>query len=178
MSRIGKLPVNLIKGVTAQLSGTTLKLAGPKGQLEYALPNGVTAEIADGVIVVKRESDHRLHRSLHGLTRTVIHNMVEGVAKGFERKMEMVGVGYKAEVKGKDLCLSVGFPEEKRLPIPGDVTVSVEKGTQITVSGIDKQHIGNFTSKIRKIRPPEPYKGKGIKYSDETIVRKEGKTNA
>ncbi|MCC6160115.1 MAG: 50S ribosomal protein L6 [Deltaproteobacteria bacterium] len=178
MSRIGKLPVTLEKGVTVKLDGTKLTVSGPKGSLTHVLPDGVTAAVEGDKIQISRRDDHRERRSLHGLTRALVQNLVTGVAKGYERKMEMVGVGYKAEVKGKELWLSVGFPKEKILRIPDDLTVNVEKGVNITVAGNDKQHIGNFTSKIRKIRPPEPYKGKGIKYSDEVIARKEGKTNA
>lgn len=178
MSRIGKLPVTLDKGVTAKLDGAKLTVSGPKGTLTHVLPDGVTATVEGNQIQLARRDDHRERRSLHGLTRALVQNIATGVAKGYERKMEMVGVGYKAEVKGKELWLYVGFPKEKILRIPDDLAVVVEKGVNITVSGNDKQHIGNFTSKIRKIRPPEPYKGKGIKYSDEVIARKEGKTNA
>ncbi|MCZ7584575.1 MAG: 50S ribosomal protein L6 [Deltaproteobacteria bacterium] len=178
MSRVGKKPVVLDKGVDAKVAGSTVSLKGPKGELSLTYRSGVNVAVADGAVTVTRRSDHRNDRALHGLTRALIANMAVGVSKGYERKLEMIGVGYRAEVKGSELWLAVGFPKEKILKIPGGVAVSVEKGTTITLSGIDKESLGQFAAKVRRIRPPEPYKGKGIKYAEETIRRKVGKTSA
>jgi len=178
MSRIGKKPVVLESGVSASVNGSTVIVKGPRGQLEYTFRPGISVGVEGNSVMVKRETDHRNHRSLHGLTRALIQNMSLGVSKGFVRKLEMQGVGYKAELKKDELWLYVGFPNEKILKVPAGLSVTVEKNTIITVSGQSKQAVGQFAAAVRRIRPPEPYKGKGIKYAEETIVRKVGKTTS
>lgn len=178
MSRIGKKPIILDKGISAEVKGSTVVLKGPKGQLDYTFRPGVSVAVEGNVLRVTRESDHRNHRALHGLTRALLQNMANGVSKGFTRKLEMNGVGYKAELKKDELWLYVGFPREKIVKIPAGLAVVVEKGTMISVTGADKEIIGQFAAAVRRIRPPEPYKGKGIKYAEETIVRKVGKTTS
>ena len=178
MSRIGKKPIVLEGGATAQVSGSDVIVKGPKGQLKHSLDAGVTVGVEGNTVVVHRESDHRTHRALHGLTRALIQNMVNGVTKGYTRKLEMQGVGYKAELKKDEIWLSVGFPKEKIVKVPAGVAVTIEKGTLITMTGIDKELLGQFAAMVRRIRPPEPYKGKGIKYAEEIIVKKVGKTTS
>jgi large subunit ribosomal protein L6 len=178
MSRIGKKPITLESGVSAVVTGSTIVLKGPKGQLQYEIQPGIQVQVDGNVVTVKRESDHRQHRSLHGLTRALIQNLMIGVSKGYMRKLELQGVGYKAEVKKDVVALAVGYPEEKTVKIPVGVNVSIEKGTVITLSGINKEDLGQFAAALRRVRPPEPYKGKGIKYMEETIVRKVGKTTS
>jgi large subunit ribosomal protein L6 len=178
MSRVGKKPVQLESGVTAVVEGTKIIIKGSKGQLDYTFLPGIGVEVGEKSIQVTRETDHRDHRSLHGLTRALIQNMVIGVSKGYEKKLEMSGVGYKAEVKQEQIILSVGFTNPKTLAIPSELKVLVDKSNKITVSGIRKEAVGEFAAQIRRVRPPEPYKGKGIKYDTERIVRKVGKTSA
>jgi large subunit ribosomal protein L6 len=178
MSRIGKKPIVLEGGASAQVNGSSVVVKGPKGQLQYQLNSGVTVGVEGNTIVVTRESDHRTHRALHGLTRALIQNMVNGVTKGYTRKLEMQGVGYKAELKKDEIWLSVGFPKEKIVKVPAGIAVTIEKNTVITITGIDKALLGQFAAKVRRIRPPEPYKGKGIKFAEEIIVHKVGKTTS
>ena len=178
MSRVGKKPITLESGITAAVSGDTITVKGPKGQLDYRFLPGIKVAVEENLIQVSRETDHRNHRALHGLTRALIQNMVIGVSKGYEKKLEMSGVGYKAEIKGDELLLSVGFSSPKAMPIPSDVEVTVDKSGKIVVSGIRKELVGEVAARIRRVRPPEPYKGKGIKYETERIVRKVGKTSA
>lgn len=178
MSRIGKKPIVLESGVSASLSGNTISLKGPKGQLNYELRPGISVSVEGNHLQVTRENDHRTLRSLHGLTRALLQNMVVGVSKGYTRKLEMQGVGYKSEVKKDEIWLYVGFPKEKIVKIPQGVTVTIEKGTVITITGIDKEALGRFAATVRRVRPPEPYKGKGIKYAEEKIVIKVGKTSS
>ncbi|HDN79354.1 MAG: 50S ribosomal protein L6 [Chloroflexi bacterium] len=176
MSRIGRLPIPIPKGVDVRIDGLTVTVKGPKGELTKTFPEGVTIAVEDGKIVVRRVSDNRRHKAFHGLTRALLANMVEGVTKGFEKKLEIEGVGYRAELQGKDLVLWVGYSHPVRLqPLPG-VTFKVERGgREITVQGIDKQVVGEMAARIRRVRPPEPYKGKGIRYAGEHIRRKAGK---
>ncbi|MCB1155451.1 50S ribosomal protein L6 [bacterium] len=176
MSRIGRQPIELTGGVSADIAGAKVTVRGPKGQLDFQLRDGITVTQDGNVLQVNRASDKREHKSLHGTSRSVIQNMVIGVSEGYEKKMEMVGVGYKAEVKGQELSLAVGFPKPKALPIPDGVNVSVDKQTVITISGVSKEAIGQFAAAIRRVRPPEPYKGKGIRFVGEQILRKVGKT--
>jgi len=159
-----------------RIDGLTVTVKGPKGELTKTFPEGVTIAVEDGKIVVRRVSDNRRHKAFHGLTRALLANMVEGVTKGFEKKLEIEGVGYRAELQGKDLVLWVGYSHPVRLqPLPG-VTFKVERGgREITVQGIDKQVVGEMAARIRRVRPPEPYKGKGIRYAGEHIRRKAGK---
>lgn len=175
-SRIGKMPVAVPKGVTLTLEGQTLSVKGPLGELTREYPREIQVlQEEDGSLKVSRTSDTRRARAFHGLFRTLTFNMVQGVAQGFEKKLQMVGVGYRAAIDKKDLTMNLGFSHQVRMPIPDGITVKVEENTKITVSGRDKVLVGDFSANIRKWRPPEPYKGKGIKYQDEVIRRKEGK---
>ena len=175
MSRIGKKPVALPNGVTAVVDGQTVKVKGPKGELKVELPHDVEASIgADGVTVLAREGAER-GRQMWGLGRTLVNNLVTGVTQGFTQKLEINGVGYRAAVQGKNLQLQLGFSHDVDYPIPQGISIVCEKPTSITVSGIDKQLVGQVAAEIRGYRPPEPYKGKGVKYAGEYILRKEGK---
>lgn len=175
MSRIGKRPVALPKGVTAQVDGNTVKVKGPKGELKVTLVSEVVAAVGtDGVSVTPREGAER-GRQMWGLSRTLVNNLVAGVTQGFSQKLEINGVGYRAAVQGKNLQLQLGFSHDVAYPIPQGINIVCEKPTAITVSGIDKQLVGQVAAEIRAYRPPEPYKGKGVKYAEEHIRRKEGK---
>lgn len=176
MSRIGRLPIDIPKGVTLNQDGNKLSVKGPKGELSKEFSTLLTINITDDQIVIERSSDNREDRSLHGLTRSLIESMITGVTDGFEKKLEMVGVGYNAKLKGKDLELEVGYSHPVIIKTEGQIEFEVEKNTNITVRGIDKQLVGEMAAKIRSVREPEPYKGKGIKYVDEHIRRKVGKT--
>ena len=175
MSRIGKLPVVIPSGVKISLDGTTMTVQGPKGTLKQDLHDRMTIAVEGEQVVVSRPSDSKQDAALHGLTRALINNMVVGVTNGFEKVLEINGVGYRAELKGKTLVLSLGFSHPVEYPLPEGISVDVEKQTKLTVKGIDKQLVGSAAAKIRSFREPEPYKGKGIKYADEHIVRKAGK---
>ena len=177
MSRIGRKPVVVPAGVEVTVdANNVVTVKGPKGQLEQEISKLITFEVAEGVVNVSRESDHRDHRAQHGLARTLIANMITGVTAGFEKKMQLVGVGYKAEKKGKTLVLSLGYSHPVELEDPEGITTEVPSATEVVVKGIDKALVGNYAANIRAWRKPEPYKGKGIKYVDEVIRRKEGKT--
>ena len=176
MSRIGKLPVPVPDGVDVSIDGLTITVKGPKGSLERTMPEGVALALDDEEgVVVTRLGDERLHRSRHGLVRSLIANMVEGVTNGYEKRLELVGVGYRAQQRGSDLEVQVGFSHPVVVNAPEGITLQAGTPTQITVSGIDKVLVGQTAANIRKIRPPEPYKGKGIKYEGERIRRKAGK---
>ncbi len=175
MSRVGKKPIN-IKDVEVTLSGDTLKVKGKLGELEMKVHPNMTIEIEGDELSVKRPNDLRENRALHGLTRALIQNMVTGVTEGFSKVLDIVGVGYRAELKGKNLLLNLGYSHPIYFVPPDEVKLEVPSQTQIKVSGIDKELVGLVAAKIRSFRKPEPYKGKGIKYSDEIIVRKAGKT--
>jgi large subunit ribosomal protein L6 len=175
MSRIGKKPVEIPAGVDIKLSGNSLRVKGPKGELARDFHPKMSIRQDGSSIVVERASDHRLDRSLHGLTRTLINNMVSGVTKGFERVLEINGVGYKAEVKGNVLVLNMGYSHPVNFELPNGVSATVDKATVIKLSSIDKELVGQVAANVRAVRKPEPYKGKGIKYAEETILRKEGK---
>ena len=175
MSRNGKKPVVLPAGVTATLNDQTVTVKGPKGELSFTVPDIVAVEQGPaGVSVSPREQSKR-GASMWGLSRSMIANLVEGVSKGYEKKLEINGVGYRAAVQGKELSLALGFSHDVKYPIPADIDIKCPKPTEIVVSGIDKQKVGQIAAEIREFRPPEPYKGKGVKYAAETIVRKEGK---
>ncbi len=175
MSRIGKLPINIPQGVEVKIEGNLVTVKGPKGQLERKLHKDMIINVSDNVITIDRPSDEKLHRSLHGLTRTLVNNMVEGVTKGFERGLELVGVGYRAAKEGRNLVLTVGYSHPVKMePKPG-IEVEVPVPTKIIVKGADKEAVGALAANIRKVREPEPYKGKGIKYDNEVIRRKVGK---
>ncbi len=175
MSRIGKKPVEIPSGVSVKLDANTISVKGPKGELTRELHPKMVVRSEDGKVVVERPSDHWLYRSLHGLTRTLINNMVLGVTKGFERVLEINGVGYKAEVKGNTVVLNMGYSHPVNFELPKGVQATVDKMTTIKLTSIDKELVGQVAANIRKVRKPEPYKGKGIKYAEETILRKEGK---
>lgn len=176
MSRIGKLPIEIPKGVKITYNEPSLKVEGPKGTLSRNVMDGVVLELSETNVVVNRADDGIRSRSAHGLTRTLISNMVTGVTKGFETALEITGVGYRAEVKGDVLNLSLGYSHPINYQLPGGISVEVEKMTKVLVKGIDKELVGQVAAKIRAFRGPEPYKGKGIKYAGEAILRKAGKT--
>jgi len=176
MSRIGKLPIEIPQGVKIAFIDSVLKVDGPKGSLSRKIMDGVSVDLSDKSVVVSRVNDGIKSRSAHGLTRTLINNMVVGVTKGFETALEINGVGYRAEAKGDVLNLSLGYSHPVNFQLPQGITVEVEKMTKLLVKGIDKELVGQTAAKIRSFRGPEPYKGKGIKYASETILRKAGKT--
>ena len=176
MSRIGKKPVEIPKGVTINLDGQVIKVKGPKGELHRTIHPAIKAEIVEGEIKFSRPDDLKESRSLHGLTRALVQNMIIGVTDSYKKSLEIVGVGYKAELKGKNLLLNIGYSHPIYFVPPDDIKLEVPAPTQIIISGIDKELVGLVAAKIRSFRKPEPYKGKGIKYSDERIIRKAGKT--
>jgi large subunit ribosomal protein L6 len=178
MSRIGRLPVVLDKGVKAALQDGTFKVEGPKGKLAARIAPGYTVAIADGKIVVQRPGDTSNERALHGLTRKLVANMVEGVSKGFTQVLEINGVGYRADAKGSNINLTLGYSHPIVYQLPPGVTAKVDRQVVITLESADRQLLGSVAAEIRGLRPPEPYKGKGIKYAEETIKRKAGKAAA
>ena len=175
MSRIGKNPVKLPKGVTASVAGQAVSIKGPKGELSFTAGDEVTVSQTDGAIAVAPRDQSKRSRAVWGMSRTMVANLVEGVNKGFERRLEINGVGLRAAVEGKALKLSLGYSHEINFPIPQGIKIECVKPTEIVVSGIDRQQVGQVAADIRALRPPEPYKGKGVKYADEHIHRKEGK---
>jgi large subunit ribosomal protein L6 len=175
MSRIGKKPVAVPEGVTAEVDGQKVTAKGPKGQLEFVVNDQVLVALGEGEIKVDPRSKSKVARSQWGMSRTMIANILEGVKDGFTKTLEINGVGYRAAMQGKDIQLSLGFSHEVVYEVPEGITVKVTKPTEIVIEGIDKQVVGQVASEIRKYRPPEPYKGKGVKYADEVIYRKEGK---
>lgn len=176
MSRIGKLPVEIPQGVKISYTDSVVKVEGPKGVLSRSIMDGVTIEVSEKSLIVNRLDDGIKARSAHGLTRTLINNMVTGVTKGFETALEISGVGYRAEAKGDVLNLSLGYSHPISFELPKGISVEVDKMTKVLVKGIDKELVGQTAAKIRAFRGPEPYKGKGIKYAGEAILRKAGKT--
>lgn len=176
MSRIGKIPIEIPAGVKISRDRSVLKVEGPKGTLSLEVPKGVEVVLGETSVEVKRPSDDRRDRSNHGLVRTLVANMVKGVSSGFDKGLEISGVGYRAEVGDKVLKLTIGFSAPVEYPIPEGVSIRVDKQVSIVVSGIDKQMVGRVAAEIRDLRPPEPYKGKGIRYADERIRRKVGKS--
>jgi large subunit ribosomal protein L6 len=178
MSRIGKKPVPIPSGVTVTLDGNTVIVKGPKGELRQTFRPEMTVEVKDGHVLVTRPVDSKPVRALHGLTRALIANMVSGVTTGYRRALEIVGVGYKAEKKGDALVLSVGYSHPVRYPEPKGIKLSTTIPTVIVVEGIDKQKVGQVAAELRAVRPPEPYKGKGIRYQGEQVRRKAGKAGA
>ncbi|MDQ6434920.1 50S ribosomal protein L6 [Mesorhizobium sp. LHD-90] len=175
MSRIGKKPVKVPAGVTASVDGQTVSAKGPKGELKFVVNDDVLVKLDNGEIAVEPRDQTKTARSKWGMSRTQIVNILEGVTKGFERKLEINGVGYRAAMQGKNLQLALGFSHDVVYQTPQGITIVVPKPTEIVVSGIDKQAVGQVAAEIRKYRGPEPYKGKGVKYAEERIVRKEGK---
>jgi large subunit ribosomal protein L6 len=175
MSRIGRQPVPLVSGVEVVVADGVVRVKGPKGQLEQAVVPETQVEVSGSEVVVQRSGDHKTARAMHGLMRSLLANMVTGVSVGFSKKLRIIGVGYRAEVKGKDLVLAVGYSHPVPMAIPQGLEVNVENQTLVTVSGASKQQVGQFAADVRKVRPPEPYKGKGIRYEDEHVRRKVGK---
>src|SRR5690554_485286 len=176
MSRIGKVPVPVPTGVDVTIDGTVVTVKGPKGTLTHTVPEPLAvARDDDGALVVTRPNDERLAKSLHGLTRTLLANLVTGVTDGYERKLEIVGTGYRVAAKGSDLEFALGFSHPVHVSPPAGITFAVESPTKFSVSGIDKQQVGEVAANIRKIRKPEPYKGKGVRYAGENVRRKAGK---
>ena len=175
MSRIGQAPITVPSGVDVTIDGQSIRVKGPKGQLERVLPEGVTIERSDGELLVTREGDGNAVRALHGLARSLVANMVQGVVEGYEKRLEIHGVGYRAQKQGNDLELSVGFSHTVRKAAPSGIEFEVPAPTRITVRGIDKELVGQTAAEIRAIKKPEPYKAKGIRYEGEHIRRKAGK---
>jgi large subunit ribosomal protein L6 len=175
MSRIGKQPVNIPEKVKVSFKDGIFEAKGPIGNLTLTVPLVLSLDLSEKVINVKRSNEERLTRALHGLYRSLVNNAVTGVSTGYSKTLDIVGVGYKAEVKGKNLELALGFSHPVVFPIPEGIKFSVDKGVRVNISGADKQLVGETASRIRKIRPPEPYKGKGVRYSDEVIKKKVGK---
>jgi len=177
MSRIGRTPIAIPAGVEVTLGeNNTITVKGPKGTLERKINDQITVEIENGMINVKRPNDEKASRSLHGLNRTLIANMVTGVTQGFSKELEVNGVGYRAAKEGTNLVLNIGYSHQVTIPEENGITIDVPTPNKVVINGIDKQAVGQFAADVRKKRPPEPYKGKGIKYVDEVIRRKEGKT--
>src|SRR5581483_3967102 len=175
MSRIGNKPVTIPSGVTANVEGQTVKMKGPKGALQIVLHDDVAVKLESGAIKVDPRHETKRARSQWGTARTMVANLVTGVTKGFERKLEITGVGYRAAVQGKNLQIALGYSHDVIYPIPEGIAIAAPKPTEITITGIDKQKVGQVAAEIRGFRPPEPYKGKGVKYAGEYIFRKEGK---
>ena len=176
MSRIGKKPIPMPKGVDVTIDGTTVKVKGPKGELTHTFPAGMKIRLENGEVLVERPTEEKTDRALHGLTRALLANMVQGVSEGFRKALEIVGVGYKAEKKGKNLVVTVGYSHPVEYPEPEGITLSAPTPTTIVVEGIDKQKVGQVAAELRQFRKPEPYKGKGIRYQGEQVRRKAGKT--
>jgi large subunit ribosomal protein L6 len=175
MSRIGKMPVPVVQGVTVTINGSTVVVKGPKGELTRTFHPELTIALDNGNVIVTRPSDEQHHRALHGLTRALVANMVEGVTKGYQKQLEITGVGYKAEVKPYGLLLALGFSHPVEYKAPAGIKLTAPQPTQILVDGADKEVVGRVAAELRKLRPPEPYKGKGIRYAGENIRRKAGK---
>jgi len=178
MSRVGRMPIPLPKDVKISFDASKVEVSSEKGRLIYSLPQGITVSVDDGKMAVHRPNDQRTSKALQGLTRSLIANMVAGVTRGFEKRLEIVGVGFRADLQGKVLRITLGFSHPILYPIPEGIQVDVEKQTLITIKGIDKQQVGVLAAKLRAIKPPEPYKGKGIRYLGERIRKKVGKTKA
>jgi large subunit ribosomal protein L6 len=178
MSRIGKMPVSIPNGVTVAVDGNTVKVKGPRGELSHRLPAGISVEKTDAALNVQRASDETNHKALHGLTRSLINNMMDGVTKGYRKQLEITGVGYKAEQRPYGLQLALGFSHQIEYKAPAGIKLTAPQPTQIVIDGADKALVGQVAAELRGLRPPEPYKGKGIRYSDEIVRRKAGKTGA
>ena len=178
MSRIGRAPIVLPAGVEVKVDGQHVTVKGPKGELSMNAAPSIKVEVSEGVVHVSRPDDAKENRSLHGLTRSLVHNMVIGVSEGFKKTLEVNGVGYRAAKEGKNLVLNIGYSHQVIIPETEDIQIEVPGPNQIVIKGIDKQKVGQFAAEVRAKRPPEPYKGKGIKYDYEVVRRKEGKTGA
>jgi large subunit ribosomal protein L6 len=176
MSRIGKMPVVVPPKVKVEIKGQQVLVEGPKGKLNFELPRRTSAKLDAGSVIVSRAGEDAEAKSLHGLSRAIVNNMIKGVSEGFVKKLEIQGVGFKAAVQGDKVNLSLGYSHPLNYPIPGQIKVTVEENTKLTIEGPDKQLVGRVASEIRSYYPPEPYKGKGVRYVGEKVVRKEGKT--
>jgi large subunit ribosomal protein L6 len=175
MSRIGKKPVIIPSGVTAKMAGQSISVKGGKGELSFTAPDNVSVAVGEGKIVVTPRNDSAQARAMWGTTRSMVNSLVIGVSKGFERKLEISGVGYKAVVSENSVRLSLGYSHDVTFPVPAGVAIAAPKPTEISITGIDKRQVGQTAAELRALRPPEPYKGKGIKYAEEIVFRKEGK---
>jgi large subunit ribosomal protein L6 len=175
MSRIGRKPITIPQGVKVQVEGSVVRAEGPKGKLAQPVPSGLGAAIENNHLVITRSSEDRRVRALHGLARALVANMVTGVKDGFERKLEIVGIGYRAQVQGRNIQLALGYSHPVIFPLPEGISAEIDKQVSITLRGADKALLGETAAKLRSLRKPDPYKGKGIKYADETIRRKVGK---
>ena len=178
MSRVGRRPIDVPSGVKVEISGSTVKVEGKGKKLEHVIPEGYKAELKDNKLEITRPSDSSEHRALHGTTRSLIQNMIIGLTDGFEKKLQIQGVGYKAQVKGKNLVLDIGFSHSVNYTPPEGITIETTSPTEIVVKGIDKQQVGEVAAEIRDFYPPEPYKGKGIRYEGEYVRQKQGKSIA
>ena len=176
MSRIGKQPIVIPPKVKVEVKGQQVSVEGPKGKLNWELPRRTSLRVDNGKVVVSRQGDDAQAKALHGLSRALVNNMVKGVSEGFVKKLEIQGVGFKAAVQGKSVSLSLGYSHPVVYPIPDQIKVTVEENTKLTIEGPDRQSVGQVAAEIRSFYPPEPYKGKGVRYSDERVIRKEGKT--
>ena len=178
MSRIGKKPIVIPKGVTIQADATGVDVKGPKGQMKQALPPGVTAAVEDGTIVTKKISDDKLLDKFHGLARSLVNNAVLGVTEGWKKELDIVGVGYRAEMKGQQIHLALGYSHPVVYDVPKGIDVAIEKQTHITVTGVDRQLVGQVAANLRRLRKPDPYQQKGVRYTGEGLKKKAGKTGA
>ncbi len=178
MSRIGKKPIPIPAGVTVAVDGNTVRVKGPKGELTRQVRPEITVTVAEGVVTLERPSEQKQHRAYHGLTRALMANMVQGVTGGYRKSLDIVGVGYRAEKKGQNLVLTVGYSHQVTYPQPPGITITTPSPTNIVIEGIDKEKVGQVAAEIRSVRPPEPYKGKGIRYTGEQVRRKAGKAGA
>jgi large subunit ribosomal protein L6 len=178
MSRIGKKPITIPKGVTIKVDGSDVDVKGPKGQMKQALPPGVTAAIEDGTLVTKKISDDKQLDKFHGLARSLVNNAVLGVTEGWKRELDIVGVGYRAEMKGQQVHLALGYSHPVVFDIPKGIEVAIEKQTHITVTGVDRQLVGQVAANLRRLRKPDPYQQKGVRYTGEVLKKKAGKTGA
>ena len=176
MSRIGKMPIPVPAGVEVKINGNDVSVKGPKGQLELTVKSPITVALEDGNVVVTRPDDERVSRSLHGLTRTLISNQITGVTEGYSKGLEIVGTGYRVTAKGSDIEFALGYSHPILVKAPAGITFTVDGNTKVTVSGIDKQAVGEVAANLRKLRKPEPYKGKGVRYAGEVVRRKAGKS--
>jgi large subunit ribosomal protein L6 len=176
MSRIGKQPIAIPPKVKVEVKGQQVFVEGPKGKLNWQLPHRTSLKVADGKVLVSREGDDAQAKALHGLSRALVNNMVHGVSEGFVKKLEIQGVGFKAAVQGKSVNMILGYSHPINYPIPDQIKVTVDENTKITIEGPDRQVVGQVAAELRAFYPPEPYKGKGVRYADEHVIRKEGKT--
>lgn len=178
MSRIGKKPIAIPKGVTVKVDGNAVDVKGPKGQLRQPLPPGIVAAMEDGTLVTRKQSDEREFDKFHGLARSLVNNAVVGVTEGFKKELDIVGVGYRAELKGKQMVLALGYSHPVVFDLPAGIEIAVDKQTHLTVTGVDRQLVGQVAANLRRLRQPDPYQQKGVRYTGEVLKKKAGKTKA